>query len=67
MTDWDEIPTGIVHCRSATWILLPPNQVDDFLAGESLDTLHNLRFWAGSLKLIRIIERPIEAFGIDWV
>jgi len=43
-----------------------PNQVDDFLSGASMDSLPNLRFWAGALKLIRIIERPIEA-GWYWL
>jgi len=35
--------------------------VEDFLAGEEMDSLPNLRFWAGALKMIRIVERPIEA------
>jgi len=43
--------------------------VDDFLAGGDLADLPNLCFWAGGLKMVRIVERPIEAqkravFGI---
>ena len=39
-----------------------PLQVEDFLCGQGLESLPHLRFWAGALKLIRIIERPIEAW-----
>ena len=40
-------------------------KVEDFLSGESMDNLSNLRFWAGALKMIRIVERPIEAFFFE--
>ncbi len=31
------------------------------MQGEQLEHLPNLSFWAGALKMVRIVERPIEA------
>ena len=42
-------------------------QVEDFLAGEDIENLGSLRFWAGALKMIRIIERPIEVLAVTRV
>lgn len=39
-----------------TWL-----QVEDFIHGAQLEHLPNLSFWAGALKMVRIVERPIEA------
>ena len=61
------IPMQYLDCVLVILIHRPPCQVEDFLAGGDLmsEDLENLRFWAGALKMIPIIERPIEAWPTD--
>ena len=47
---------SISRCKSSALALM--RQVDNFLErGEMED---NLMLWAGGLKLVRIVERPVE-------
>ena len=48
---------SISRCKSSTPALMC--QVDNFLEGGDMED--NLMLWAGGLKLVRIVERPIEA------
>ena len=48
---------GCSHLKGARASFIQ-SKVDDFLAGADMSS--NLRLWAGALRMVRIMERPIE-------